>query len=154
MVAAFLVFCLVIDNRAVDFNLAGREVALEVLHIGGGVPQAPFLKREQFDSFLFRSGIFEGEFLHLCPSFQGNKEESRSLDAVFHTFYNSIVHTVAAFVKVERGFARFPSGRPNSAVVVDVEIAAAVVHRYAVVAVAGDAAEFGVLIKAVAARSI
>ena len=69
MVAAFFVFSFVVDNRAVDFNLASREVALEILHIGGSIPQAPFLEREQLDSFLFRSGILEGEFLHLCPSF-------------------------------------------------------------------------------------
>ena len=41
MVAALLVFGLMIDHRTVHLNLTGREVALEVLHISSGIPQAP-----------------------------------------------------------------------------------------------------------------
>ena len=47
VVAALLVFGLVIDDGAVNLNLARREVALEVLHVGGSVPEAPLGEREQ-----------------------------------------------------------------------------------------------------------
>ena len=53
MVAALLVFRFVVDDATVDFHLSGREVALEVLHIGSGVPQAPLLEREQFQTLNF-----------------------------------------------------------------------------------------------------
>ena len=38
VVAAFLVFGLVIDGGTVNLYLAGRPVALEVLHVGGSIP--------------------------------------------------------------------------------------------------------------------
>ena len=41
MVAALLVFGLMIYHRTVHLNLSGREITLEVLHVGSGIPQAP-----------------------------------------------------------------------------------------------------------------
>ena len=46
MVAAFLIFCLMIYYRAIHLDLSGREITLEVLHVGSCIPQAPFRKRE------------------------------------------------------------------------------------------------------------
>ena len=44
VVAPFAILRLVIDYTAFDFHLAGGQVALEILHIRGRVPQAPFRK--------------------------------------------------------------------------------------------------------------
>ena len=46
MIAAFLVFRLVVDDRPVHFHLSRGEVTLEVLHVRSGIPQAPFGKGE------------------------------------------------------------------------------------------------------------
>ena len=46
MVAAFAVFSLMIYSGTLYLHLSSGEVALEVFHVGGGVPQAPFGKRE------------------------------------------------------------------------------------------------------------
>ena len=47
MIAPFLILSLMIDGLTVVFNLhlAGREIALEILHIGLRVPKTPFLER-------------------------------------------------------------------------------------------------------------
>ena len=46
VIAAFLVFRLVVDDRPVHFHLSRGEVTLEVLHVRSGIPQAPFGKGE------------------------------------------------------------------------------------------------------------
>ena len=38
MVAPFLVLCLVVNGRPFDLDLPGREIALEILHVRGGIP--------------------------------------------------------------------------------------------------------------------
>ena len=46
VVTSFAIFRLVINCRAFDLHFSSREVTLEVLHVGGSVPEAPFCKRE------------------------------------------------------------------------------------------------------------
>ena len=48
MVATLTVLGLVIDGATLDLDLTGREITLEILHIGSSIPQAPLLEREQF----------------------------------------------------------------------------------------------------------
>ena len=75
VVAALLVLGLVVDDGAVDFHFAGGEVALEVLHVGGSVPQAPFSEGEEFEALGLAGEVLEGDFLHLAPFLQGYEEE-------------------------------------------------------------------------------
>ena len=56
---------------------------------------------------------------------------------------------MTAFVRVERSLARLPSRVPHRAIVVDVEIASAIVHRHTVVAITGDATELSVFVEVV-----
>ena len=44
VVAPLLVFGLMVDRGALHLHLSGGEVALEVLHVRGSVPEAPFLE--------------------------------------------------------------------------------------------------------------
>ena len=44
VVATLLVLSLMIDHRAVDLNLSGREVSLEILHVRSSVPETPLRK--------------------------------------------------------------------------------------------------------------
>ena len=61
---------------------------------------------------------------------------------------------MAALVAVERRLAGFPSGIPDVLPVSNIEVSSAVVHGHAVVAVARDAAELGVLEERVAAGGV
>ena len=74
VIAALAVFGLVVDNRALDFDLTGREVALEVLHVGRCIPQAPLGKGEQLEALHLIAVVGEREFLHLGACVQGHKE--------------------------------------------------------------------------------
>ena len=85
---------------------------------------------------------------------EGHEEERTGLKTVFLAGYDGVVHAVAALVGVEWRLDRLPSGAPHGAAVVDVEVAAACIHGHAVVAVAGDAAELGVLVEAITAGGV
>ena len=61
---------------------------------------------------------------------------------------------MTTLVAVEWRLAGLPSGVPHGAAIVDVEVAAAVVHRHAVVAVARQAAELGILVEGIAAGRV
>ena len=61
---------------------------------------------------------------------------------------------MTALVEVERSLTGLPSRIPYSITILDIEISTAVVHRYIIVAITGDAAELCILIEAVAASGV
>ena len=150
VVAALLVLCFVVDGGAVNLHFAGREVALEVLHVRGCIPQTPFGEREQLQLLHFGRGVFQRELLHFAPFLQRNEKEHRGFYAVLAACDARVAHAVAALVAVERCLAGFPAWVPHCSVVVDIEVSSAVVHRDAVVTVAGDASELCILEEGVA----
>ena len=154
VIAALAVFGLVVDHRVLDFDLTGREIALEVLHVGRCIPQAPLGKGEQLEALHLIAVVGERELLHLGPCVQGHKEQHRCLDTVLAARDAGVVHAMTTLIAVERRLAGLPSRVPHGAAIVDVEVAAAVVHRHAVVAVARQAAELGILVEAVAAGRV
>ena len=154
VVATFLVFRLVVDDGPVHFHLSRGEVALEVLHVRSGIPQAPFGEGEQFESSHFGRSVPQGQLLHLSPDFQWDEEEQAGLNAVFGSGDAGIAHSMTALVAIEGCLAGLPCRRPYAAAFVDVEVASPVVHRHAVVAVAGDTAELGILVEGVASGGI
>ena len=154
VVATLAVFRLMVDGAAFHFNLAGREIPLKILHVGLGVPQAPLHKRVESEPFRLCGRIAQGHFLYFSPSMKRDEEKDFGFQPVFATLYPGIVHTVPALIAVEFGTARLPSGIPYRPVVVDIKISAAIIHRHAVVTVAGNAAELRVLAKRVTARRI
>ena len=154
MVAALLVLCLVVDCRPVDLNLSRREITLEILHVGCGIPQTPLQEREKLEAFGPVGMICECKLCDFSMGVERHKEESAGLESVFLTFYYSIVHAVATFVGIKRGLGRFPTGIPDSVTILYVEITATGIHRHTVVAVTGEATEFGILIEAVASGGI
>ena len=154
MVAALLVFGLVIYHRALHLHFSCREVALEVLHVCSGVPEAPFGQREQLEAPCLLRHVAQRHLLHLAPCSERHEEEHAGLDSVLRSGDARVAHSVAAFVEVQRRLARLPSRRPHRASVVDVEISSAVVHRDVVVAVACDSAEFRVLIEGISSGRV
>ena len=149
VVAALAVFGLVIDGRAFYLHFARREVALEVLHVGGSIPEAPFCKGEHLEGLHLLSLVLQRHLLHLSPCMERNEEEHTCLHTVLTARDAGIVHAVAALVAVERCLARFPSRVPYGIAIFDIEIATAVIHRHTVVAVTGDATELGILVEGI-----
>ena len=133
MIAALTVFGLVVDDRALDFDLTGREVALEVLHVGRCIPQAPLGKGEQLEALHLIAVVGERELLHLGPCVQGHKEQHRCLDTVLAARDAGVVHAMTTLIVVERRLAGLPSRIPHGAAIVDVEVAATVIHPHIVV---------------------
>ena len=101
VVAALTVFRLVIEGRAFYLHFACREIALEVLHIGSGIPEAPFCKGEHLEGLCFLRQVLERHLLNLCPGVEWNEEENACLHPVLAARDAGIVHAVAALVAVE-----------------------------------------------------
>lgn len=124
------------------------------IHIGGCIPQAPFGKGEHLEGLRLLRLILECHLLYLSPGVKRNKEEHTCLHTVLASRNAGIVHTVTALVAVEWSLAGLPSGIPHGVAVLDIEIAAAIVHRHTIVSVAGDTPEFCVLVEGIAACCI
>ena len=154
VVTALLVFCLMIDNRTIHLNLSGREVSLEVLHIGSCIPKAPLRKRPKLEAFCFRRGIAEGHLLNLTPCMKRDEEEDACLKTILRTCNARIAHSMAALIEIKRSLAWLPSRRPYCTVVIDIEISSAVVHRDSVITVSCDSAELSVLVERISTGSI
>ena len=73
---------------------------------------------------------------------------------VLFAFYHCIIHAMAALVRIKRSLGWLPTGIPDRALVVDIEITASGIHGHPVVAVAGEPPEFGVFIETVASGRI
>ena len=61
---------------------------------------------------------------------------------------------MTTLVEVERRLTGLPTRVPYRFAILDVEIAATIVHRYVVVAIAGNPTELGILIEAVTAGCV
>lgn len=158
VVTALLVLRFMVNDRRgsslLYLHLTSAQVALEVLHVGGCVPQTPLGKRKEFHGLLRVSGVADGHLLHFGPCVQWHEEKLRDLYAVLASRYAGVVQPMAALITVEWGLARLPAGTPHNVSVLNIKVSAAVVHRYVIVAVARDAAEFGILIERVTSRRI
>ena len=147
VVAALAIFGLVIEGRSFYLYFARREVALEVLHIGSGIPEAPFRKGEHLEGLCFLRQVLERHLLNLCPGMEWNEEENACLHPVLAARDAGIVHAVAALIAVEWRLAWFPAWIPDGIAILDVEVATTIIHRYPVVAIAGETTELGILIE-------
>ena len=154
MVPAFAVFRLVVDDIPLHFHFSGGKVALEILHIRRGIPQAPFGKRVQLDALGRRADVGKPHAVHLAAVADGDEEKDIGLYAVPTAFDAGITHTMPALIALQRRFARFPAGIPHAVSVLYIIIPASGIHGDAVIAVAQDAAEFGILAEAIAAGSV
>ena len=154
MVTALAVLGLVVDHAVLNFHLAGGEVALEIQHIVLRIPEAELHKAGQ-DHILCSIGfIGQGDLMNLRVKAHGDKALLGGFEAVLLAGDHGIAHTVTAGVFVQFSLHRFPSGIPDGAVVIDIEIAAAIVHRHIVVPVAGNPAKARIPIEAVSSGGI
>ena len=154
VVAALLVFGLVENGRAFDLHFAGVEVSLEVGGVVLCVPQTPLNEGEQLDGLCLAALVLQNQTLDLAVIVLRHKEGDLCGDAVLLAGDDGVAHAVTAGVSVQIGLDRRPARRPYGLAVLDVEVTAAHVNRYVVVAVTGDSAETGILVEVIAAGSV
>ena len=154
VVATLAIFCLVIDGATFNLYFSCREVTLEVFHVSSSIPQAPLFEREDLQLFGFVALVGKCQFLNFSKGVQWNEEEYTGFNAVLTASDASVAHAVSALVEIQWRLARLPSRIPDVSVVVNVEVASTIIHRYVVVAIAGDTSEFGVLVERIASSSI
>ena len=154
VVATLAIFCLVIDGATLNLDFSCREVTLEILHVSSSIPQTPLFEREEFQFFCFVALVGQCQLLYFGKGVQRNEKKYTGFNAVLTTSDAGVAHAVTALVEIQWRLARFPSRIPDVAVVVNVKVASAIIHRYVVVAIAGDTSEFGVLVERIASSSI
>lgn len=102
---------------------------------------------EHLESLYFRSLILQRHLLDFSPGVEWNEEEDACLYTVLAARDAGIVHAVAALIAVEWRLAWFPAWIPDGIAILDVEVATTIIHRYPVVAIAGETTELGILIE-------
>ena len=154
VIAALAVFSLVVNCAALDFHLAGGEVALEVGGIVLRVPQAELHKAEQGNVLGRIRAVFE---LHARDQRIDAARNHRRLaheKTVLFAGERRVAQPVTALIGVERGFDRHPARGEHRVAVLDIEVLSAGVGGHVVVAVAGDAQHARILVEAVAAACV
>ena len=154
MIAAFLILGLVEDGRAFDLYFAGVEVSLEVGGVILCIPQTPLDEGEQLDGLCLAALVLQNQALDLAVVVLRYEESHFSRDVVLLAGDYGIAHAVTAGVSIQISLYRRPARRPYGLAVLDVEVTAAHIYRYIVVAITGDSAETGILIEVIAAGSV
>ena len=157
MIAALFVLGLMIDRcpfTALDLHFTGREVTLEVLSVRSRIPQAPFRIRKKLEMFDLVGEVGDRYTLDLGLYAQRYKMQYRRTHTVLLSCDAGVVQTMPALVFVQRCLARFPSRIPDSGTIYEVEIATYRIHRYAVITITGDAAEFRVFVEIITTSRI
>ena len=154
VVAALAVFGLVVERAALDLDLAGRKVALEVGGVIHGVPQAKLHIAEHSKGFRRAAFIRQHQTVDLAIIADRHKQLKARCQIIFLAGDGGIAQTVAAFVKIQFRLSGLPAGVPDGIALFYIVIATVGVCRYVVVTVTGNAPQLGVLVKAVPARCV
>ena len=154
VVAALPVLGLMINGAALYLYFTGGEVALEVGAVVHSIPQAKLHIAEHIQRAGGGRLIFQSQAVDLTGVAPGDEDFLRGSNAVFLALKNGVAQAVAAGVVIQRRLGGLPAGVPDSAAIVDIDAVAVHIQRGVVVAVAGDAAEPGIPVKAVAARRV
>ena len=154
VIAALTVFGLVINSAADDLYFANAEIALEVGHIIISVPQAELHKREELHVFFSLAAVAQHHAVHFAIAAQRHKRSLLDCQPVFLRRNDRIAHAMTALIVIQICLDGHPAGRPDRAVVVQIEIASAGIGGNVIVAVTGQAEHTCVLIEAVTAGSV
>ena len=154
VVAALTVLGFVVDRAALDLDLAGRKIALEVGGIIHGVPQAELYVAENGKRFRFLTLVGQHQAVDLAVVTHGDEQLQFGSQAVLFPGQYAVAQAVAALVKIQLGLGGLPAGIPDGFAVFNIVVTAVRIRRYVIITVAGDAPQLGVLVKAVAARSV
>ena len=98
--------------------------------------------------------VGKSDLLDLTGIFFGNKAQNLRLKFILFPGEAAVAKTMAAFVKIQRGFYRLPAGIPHRIPFLDIEIVTVVVIGNIVIPVTGNAKKLRIFIKAVPAAGI
>ena len=85
---------------------------------------------------------------------QRNESSLGAAQPIFLALDDGITHAVAAGIFIQLCFGGLPAGVPHEISIFDVEIAAAIIYRHIVVAIAGNSPQTGIPIEAIATGRI
>ena len=155
MVPAFPVLGFVVEGLRLDFHLSGGEIPLEVGAVVHGIPEAEFYIGKQFEMPRPVPLVLNRQFQQHTPVFPGDQHGLFQGKAVFCSRDHRVAQAVAAAVEIQGRLGGLPAGIPNTALLrADIHMEAVGIQGAAVVAVAGDPPQSGILIEAVASRRI
>ena len=154
MIAALPVFRLMINRIAFHLHFPRREIALEVLHVGGCIPEAPLHERVEAERFAFARPVRQAQPVQFAAPADWHEEKGLHTESVLFAGDCGVSHPMPAFVEIKDGLAGLPARIPHGIAILDIEITASGVHWHSVVAVAENPAELGILAEAVAAGGI
>ncbi len=154
MVAPLPILRLVIEHIRLHLHFAGRQVALEILHVGGRIPETPLHETVQLERLAHTARVGQAHPVDLAACAGRHEEQHLCTEAVLLARQARVAHAMPALIRVQRRLARLPAGIPHRIAVLDIEVASARIHRHTVVAVAENAPELGVAAEAVAAGGV
>ena len=154
MIAPFAVFRLMVNCVAFHLHFSCRKVALEVFHVGGCVPEAPLHKGVNAERLAFARLVRQAQPVHFAAPADRHEEKGLRTESVLFAGDSGVSHSVPALIEIKLRLAGLPAGIPYGISILDIEITPARIHRHAVVAVAENPAELGILAEAVAAGGI
>ena len=158
VIAALLIFRLVVDSRPIvqslHLHFSGGQVALEILAVGGGIPEAPLGIREDLQRLLLLRLIGQRQTLNLGFHAQRNKIQHARANIILRARDTRIVQAVTTLIPIQFRLARLPAWIPDSIAIFYIEVSSDAIHRHAVVSIACDTAKLGVLVEVITACSI
>ena len=147
VIAAFAVFRLVENRRIDDFDFAGTEIALEVPFVIICVPEALFHIGIQLQVLILVSFIGDGDVLDLAGIVHRNEAEYGRPDLIQTSGEPAVSEAMPAFIEIQVGPHRLPSGIPDRAAIADIQVMAVIVIGNIIVAIASDAKQFRIFIE-------
>ena len=154
VITPLAVFRFMVDGIGSDFHFTGRKIALEIGSVIHGVPKAEFGIRENIN-FLFLFPDVGNCYPAEQTGFTTRHQHLLcSQNALLFAFKNRIAQPVAAAIGIDVSLHRLPGDIPDLACRFQVNMEAVLIQRAGIIAVAGNAAQARILIKAVAASRI
>ena len=154
VIAALPVFGLVVDGAALHLYFAGGKVALEVGAVVHGIPQAKLHIAEYIQRFRGGCPVRQGQPVDLAGIAPGDKQLLHRRNAVFLAFQDGVAQAMAAGIGIQLRFGGLPARVPDGAAILDIDAMPILIQGGVIVTVAGEPAQPGIPVKAVAAAGI
>ena len=154
VIPALPVLSFMVDGAALHLHLTDGVIALEVGGIVHGVPQAELHIWKHVYCPGLCAVVFHRDSLKQAMVAPGYQKFLPGRDSVFSALNDAVSHAVTAGVAVQLCLGRLPADVPDGPAVPNVYMIAVCVQGTGVIAVTGQTAESGILIKGISACGI
>ena len=150
VIPTLAILCLMVDRAADHLDLARREVPLEVRLIVLRVPETELDEAEEVNASGRHTIISQGDAVDFTGVVHRHEGLELRLELILPARDDRIAETMTALIGIKRSLCRLPARIPDAVAILDIVVAATLVERTAVVAVAGETQELRILIEGVA----